>query len=582
MSDEPSSPRLGPTTAPQKRARSPIARILPVVVVVALVAAVVVAVLVSGGGDESSNASTTTTPAEPERDTPLTLAGATSWPGAQRDGTADQIQWGKRCDTSIGKLALPLFPLQDCYAPFTGDNGGATSPGVTGDTIKVVVYLAQENDPVLKFVYAQIDNDDTVEQQWQTYQKYNEMFSHYYETYGRKVQLVRFDATGAISDPVAAVADAETIANDIRPFLVIGGPLLTNAFADTLASNKVVCVACGPTQPNDWYAQRSPYVWDVTKNAEQNQQMIAEYIGKRLAGRKAVHAGAGLADKPRVFGYIRIKASDTDQILEDKFTSRLRDDYGVSFARIETYESPIELSSTGRDMITRLKEKGVTSVVFSGDPLAPQTLTKIATTQDFHPEWIITGTVLVDTTAFARTYDQDQWSHAFGPSNLAARVDASAAGSLYLYRWYYGSAPPADQTAPVILPSLQFLYAPLQAMGTDVTPENFRKVQFGGLPVDSTPITYHLSYGNHGIWPAPDYSAIDDQTEVWWDPKATGPDELGRDGVGMYRYVAGGKRYLPGDWPKSDPDVFDTKGSVTVYDHAPKAAEISTTYTPVK
>jgi hypothetical protein len=115
-----------------------------------------------------------------------------------------------------------------------------------------------------------------------------------------------------------------------------------------------------------------------------------------------------------------------------------------------------------------------------------------------------------------------------------------------------------------------------------VTPENFRKVQFGGLPVDSTPITYHLSYGNHGIWPAPDYSAIDDQTEVWWDPKATGPDELGRDGVGMYRYVAGGKRYLPGDWPKSDPDVFDTKGSVTVYDHAPKAAEISTTYTPVK
>ncbi len=39
-------------------------------------------------------------------------------------------------------------------------------------------------------------------------------------------------------------------------------------------------------------------------------------------------------------------------------------------------------------------------------------------------------------------------------------------------------------------------------------------------------------------------------TEVWWDPKTTGLDELGRQGTGMWQFVDGGKRYLPGQWPK--------------------------------
>ncbi len=38
---------------------------------------------------------------------------------------------------------MPDFFAADCYAPFTGDNGGATSPGVTADEITIVVYLGQ-------------------------------------------------------------------------------------------------------------------------------------------------------------------------------------------------------------------------------------------------------------------------------------------------------------------------------------------------------------------------------------------------------------------------------------------------------
>jgi hypothetical protein len=37
----------------------------------------------------------------------------------------------------------------------------------------------------------------------------------------------------------------------------------------------------------------------------------------------------------------------------------------------------------------------------------------------------------------------------------------------------------------------------------------------------------------------------------------------------MYRYVAGGRRWLPGRQPTADTAAFDPAGSVTVYDEPP-------------
>ena len=79
----------------------------------------------------------------------------------------------------------------------------------------------------------------------------------------------------------------------------------------------------------------------------------------------------------------------------------------------------------------------MTSVIFSGDPVAPQSLTRAATSQDYFPEWIISGSVLTDTAAFGRTYDQRQWAHAFGVSFGAARTGVT--GAITLYKWYFGT-----------------------------------------------------------------------------------------------------------------------------------------------
>ncbi len=78
----------------------------------------------------------------------------------------------------------------------------------------------------------------------------------------------------------------------------------------------------------------------------------------------------------------------------------------------------------------------------------------------------------------------------------------------------------------------------------------------------------YLTWGDKGLWPDVDYNGVDDATIIWWDPAATGPDEIRKEGTGMWTFVDGGKRYLPGEWP-TESKLFDPEGAVTLYAEPP-------------
>ncbi len=78
-------------------------------------------------------------------------------------------------------------------------------------------------------------------------------------------------------------------------------------------------------------------------------------------------------------------------------------------------------------------------MIFSGDPVAPGDFTREATAQEYFPEWLLANSPLVDTTAFSRTYDQEQWQHAFGISQLSARTLPEVSGYYSLYQWFSGA-----------------------------------------------------------------------------------------------------------------------------------------------
>jgi len=141
-----------------------------------------------------------------------------------------------------------------------------------------------------------------------------------------------------------------------------------------------------------------------------------------------------------------------------------------------------------------------------------------------------------------------------------------------VYQWWAGEYTPADDTVGVLWPLPATFFAGIQAAGPDLTMESFRDGLFS-VPPGEPAITQQIySYGDHGIWEDTDYSGIDDFTELWWDPTVPGPDEIRKNGVGMYRYVDGGKRYLLGDWPE-ELKVFDLDGTTTVYEELPPGEE---------
>ena len=68
----------------------------------------------------------------------------------------------------------------------------------------------------------------------------------------------------------------------------------------------------------------------------------------------------------------------------------------------------------------------MTTVLISTDPLIPKQITQEATKQNYFPEWVIGPSVLADTTIFGRTFDQQQWKHAFGLGLTTARTERTA------------------------------------------------------------------------------------------------------------------------------------------------------------
>jgi type II secretory pathway pseudopilin PulG len=556
-------------TTPQRS--SGLRRYGPLIAIVAVLAVVAVIVIVASSGSDDDTASTDTTSG-----LAASREGVVSWSQAEADGTTDSIDWGERCDTSTGQLAYPSFFAGECYAPFTGDNGGATAPGVTADSIKVIYYLTPEVDPVIDFITSEIQVDDTNADTSATLTGFNEFYSKYFETYGRKVDLEFFTGTGPSDDPIAARADAVTIAN-MQPYAVLGGPVLVPDFADELAARQVLCIGCTPAQGAEFYEERSPYVWSVANTGEQAQTHSAEFITKQLAGRKAQYAGdPAIQEQDRKFGLIYLSTSESSEETIRQFEQNLEEG-GVDVAVSLSYASPIDLQTSSPQYIAQMKEAGVTTVMFTGDPIAPQPLTRAATSQDYSPEWYLNSTALADTTAFARTYDQEQWKHAFGVSTLAARVDPSISGTLFLWDWYFGTPSPTVTGGAVTVPNLQTLYAVLQGMGPNVSSANFKDALFAADATRSAVSQPSLSWGDKGFWPYDDYAGVDDATILWWDPTATGPDEIQRNGTGMYRYVDGGTRYLPGQWPDTDPPLFQMDGSVAIYT-TPPPGEAAPTY----
>ena len=500
-----------------------------------------------------------------------------TYAAAQKAGKTSDYDWGAQCDHKTGRLKMPSDYAPPCVPVFDqkNGNGGATSSGVTGDAINLVDYQAQPGGLTSAISGA----SGTPAQALSTVQAYVAMFNKIFEMYGRHVNLIPFEASGADTDPVAAHADAVTVAQQLHAFASIGGPAETNAYEEELARLHVLCMGCGDSSLNGEIQLNAPFQWANLPTADTSLNETLDYVIAKLNGKDAIWAGEpSLHTQKRSF----IVVSETSEPpspgfaqLTASLTKKLKAGH-VNMASLNALTYTLDLTTLPTQAATiaeKLKSSGATSVVFAGDPIMPIYLTKACADIGYFPEWIITGIVLTDTSALGRYYDQSEWSHAFGVTSLAVPTPVSVGDAYRLYRWWYGaSTSPASLAAPAIIPPILQFFIGVQLAGPDLTPYTFATGLFRAPPAGGGPTTPLDAYGYQGAAPLPSYSSPADYTFIWYDATAKGPDEEGVNGSGLMRYVDGGKRYKAGTVPAGSVPMFTVSGTVTSYSSPPDLA----------
>lgn len=553
-------------------ARSGVARYWPVAVVLVVIAGVVAFGLLGDDDDpEDADAPTPTTEATGgSEDEPVDDVAA--WEAADAADAPD-------CDPETGRIMVPSVYAPNCVPlwPEGADNGGATAPGVTADEIVVAVYDAQTSASIQESIdnlgLDPISEEEVASNRDKLVGAYDDMF----ETYGRTVRWELLPATGGDADEVTARADAITAAEEIGAFAVIGGPNGTTAFADELAARGVICF-CTNNRPQNEYEAWSPYVWSGTMASTQGYEIIAEYLEERLDDQPAEFAGdPALASQVRSFGLVWYETADGSYRTGTDHFRELIEQRDLNVVTDISYilGDGSSLDEDAATIIARLKDAGVTSVLFGGDPFMPIYLTRQATAQDYHPEWVMTGFSYLDVPQFARQYDQDQWAHAFGLSLLLPPVDpAWTQQQGNLVSWWLGEE---LSSYPGIYEWGRFFTA-VHLAGPVLTPETFRDGLFSFMPVSGFQTEFAVSYGE-GLWPWTDYQAADDVTEIWWDPDEPDPRAENEVVLGMYRYPNEARRYLPGDLAGIEGSLFDEAGTIVMFPERP-AADRPPTYPP--
>jgi hypothetical protein len=597
-----SVPSPSPDARPADRGPSPAITWGPLALV--LVVLLVVGIVATAKGRSSTTAasggSATTTPAGGATTGPKSWADnpvlPVTYADAKKAGTLDDYDWGEHCDPETGRLKIPSVYSPPCTPVWDGtkpwkdsggkvhtDNGGATAPGVTAKEITIVYYVPSVQD--LFSTAAALGVLDTPALMAQQAEQFTNIYNQLFELYGRKVKLVKFQATGNGVDPTASRSDAIKVATQYHAFASIGGPSQSGAYADELARRKVLCIACGLSVPDSDFQKNAPYMWGTLPTPEQFVRGVFDFGIANLWNRPARFAGdPKMRKEQRVIGVVYYEQNPPVFTNVRKETLEHYSKLGYQAKSVQTYLlDTATLNSQAQTIVGHLKADGVTTVVFLGDPLMPKFLTSQAASQDYHPEWVITGTAFTDTTAAARLYDPTEWAHAFGTSTMPARGKPELQDSWRLVKWFTGADPVAKKSQAFLGPALLEAFLGLHMAGPDLTPFTFAGGMFNYPPSGGGATEPRISFGFHGQFPNADYVGADDFTVVWWDANAVGPDEQDKVGKGMWAYVQDGKRYLLGTTPPKvgDQVLFDPKLATTLLQTIP-ASSRTPNYAPWK
>jgi hypothetical protein len=476
------------------------------------------------------------------------------------DGSSGAAAGGGAAAAAAGKGALPPGVKSGCpdrqkqtkdqYSPpcvtFSGNNGGATTKGVTGD--KIVVAARVLNEPGFQQALADVAGaqiSDTPEDVKRTILGMAEYFNKNFQFYGRKIDIRFYDGKGSSTTELLgggqeeAEADATTVAEEIKAFADMTGA--TVPYHDALTRRKVMAFGA-PYTSREWMTARRPYSWSIATDCSIVTESVAEFAVKRLAKRRAEFAGPAFQQQTRKFGTLSPENPWYQECADAG--AKIAEKAGLPFGERIKYKLDLgSMSNQATNVIAKLKSAGVTSVICGCDPVFPIFLTQKAQEQGYEPEWIVTGTALTDQDIVGQLYEKDQWKRAFGISYLGSPQPIRGSEGYFAYKSVRSDEPAF--IGDIIYYQLYMIAIGIQMAGPNLTPQSFEAGMFA----------YPGGAGRVGTWGfgPRQYTPTQDFREIWWNGTATS-SQNGKQGA--YIEVDGGKRWKPGTLPNADPKVF--------------------------
>jgi hypothetical protein len=428
-------------------------------------------------------------------------------------------------------------------------NPGATYPGVTGTTIKLV-YFREKDNPVVKGLlqsqglYSDPDDQRAYLQAMETF------INKKYELYGRKVRMSFWQSPCEAAPPVDSCFrdDARALVAKEHPFAVLyDNNTNAPAFFDELTKAHVVNFG-GWHFMDSFNTAHRPYHWDVLMGGDFQAQLTGEYWCKKLAGKKARYAGSSdLRAKVRKAAVFYPQTSVNTE--PAKHLQQIMKSCGTEVVDVPYSPDTATASSQATSQVAAAKNAGATSVLYFSDPIGPAFGTKAMTSQAWFPEHVLVGSGLIDYDILARLYDRQQWVHAFGPSDTVVYKPLGQQEASVTWR-AAGRSGNAYSSAQLQWSYWAVIAAGIQMAGPRLDPGTFEQALLSGR-VDGP--QWGRSHNPNISWVhfAPgDYTATSDAKEVYWDPDATSPID-GK--AGAYVALRSGRRYALGQWIPGEP-----------------------------
>jgi hypothetical protein len=458
-----------------------------------------------------------------------TTGGSAAAAGAGAAGAGAKTSGAAASATAAGHTGacagaqVPGDPYSPPCISFSGNNGGATSPGVTANQINVTYRITSDSESFQQTLASLgganiVDTTADIERTINALATY---FNNHFQFYGRKLNIEYFNGQGSITNELLgsgqqqADADAVTAAQQLHAFAELNGA--SEPYGVALSGQHVVNFGV-PYLSASFMANYAPYMWSLDTESNDVVSATQELYLKSMAGGPATYAGGSLKGQPRKVAII----APSDPWYQTAAQSAVQEAAAAGHPVADNIQYQLNLStlsSQAATVISQLQNDGITTVFCGCDPVFPVYLTSRAAEQGYQPEWIVAGVALTDQDIVGQLFQQSEWSHAFGVSFNGPTLPKQQTFGYAAYKQVSPSTEPAN-AVDIIYAQMYEMAIGLQMAGPNLTPQSFENGMraYPGSQAGAPNALY-------GTWGFPDghFTPQEDWTFIYWNPSMTSP-----------------------------------------------------------